>query len=514
MKIESIKRCHWMIIGVVIGIAIAYGQFSLLGEKHIGLGVGKMTQIEFERELRAPPVAGLATFKEIRIYPRHEHDRVELQRLQFSTTGAKYSPAFFIADRPYVPRGKDTPPHPRYSVRDLMAGTMPRDQLATVKYAWWQARAPRIIMGSVAGLAVVGGLWPMLLRMLVSAGYRRGGKKSFEAKPERVASNAAPIQVAAKAANIASLEHLRELEEEMMRNLRSKTADAPTEQPAPATTPSKPEVRKLEGDDHVKPPTHTDEDHLYRGEFYPVDRAHHPDPHEKPSAKKAFTLIELLVVIGLIALLLSLLIPALRIARQQAEQVKCAAQLRELDTALRNYAHDYKGSMPNWSWWQTYPDGTTSDDSPGLGWTEILAQGKHYVRPDSPMYNCPSFPSSVPMRNYFLAAKWAGKRGRSSMRFDEIKLSSYFIISGDKTQLGLYPLPAGTAKVANDDCDPDDFGDDRPVMAWPWEGGGFWMHRGGNNILFADHSVRLYKRYDRFSMTFHPTEMKDWTEVE
>jgi len=108
------------------------------------------------------------------------------------------------------------------------------------------------------------------------------------------------------------------------------------------------------------------------------------------------------VVIGIIALLISILLPALNVARQQAQTLKCATQLRELGNALHMYASSNKGSMPNWSAWQTYPDGGSIEDSPGLGWTEILAP--YYVKPDSPMYNCPSFPGPVPMRNYFLAA--------------------------------------------------------------------------------------------------------------
>ena len=115
--------------------------------------------------------------------------------------------------------------------------------------------------------------------------------------------------------------------------------------------------------------------------------------------------------------------------------------------------------------------------------------------------------------NYFLAAQWAGKHNRHSMKFTEIKFSSYFVISGDKTQMSLYPRPSGTAMHTQDDADPDDFGDDKSIMAWPWQTGGFWMHHGGNNALFADNSVRLYKRYDRGSMTFSATEMVDWGEV-
>ena len=60
---------------------------------------------------------------------------------------------------------------------------------------------------------------------------------------------------------------------------------------------------------------------------------------------KGFTLIELLVVIAVIALLLALLFPALRSAREQGYRVVCLSNLKQLTLAWTAYADEHDGKL-------------------------------------------------------------------------------------------------------------------------------------------------------------------------
>ena len=62
--------------------------------------------------------------------------------------------------------------------------------------------------------------------------------------------------------------------------------------------------------------------------------------------RNAFTLVELLVVIGIIALLVGILMPALTKARQQAQATQCLSNLRQLNQAMLMFANVNRGHLP------------------------------------------------------------------------------------------------------------------------------------------------------------------------
>ncbi len=76
-------------------------------------------------------------------------------------------------------------------------------------------------------------------------------------------------------------------------------------------------------------------------------------PRKLPSG---FTLIELLVVVAIIALLISILLPALKRAKDHAREVVCRSNLRQLAVAWLMYANDWNGVLPGSTWdYQGYP---------------------------------------------------------------------------------------------------------------------------------------------------------------
>ena len=111
------------------------------------------------------------------------------------------------------------------------------------------------------------------------------------------------------------------------------------------------------------------------------------------SRKSAFTLVELLVVIGIIAVLLSILLPSLGRARENAKRIQCMSNLRQISLAFVMYCHENKDWFPSPAVFggpsptalgygdQPAPSGYPAD---WIGWTEDWIVWRHKT-PDQPL---------------------------------------------------------------------------------------------------------------------------------
>ena len=162
------------------------------------------------------------------------------------------------------------------------------------------------------------------------------------------------------------------------------------------------------------------------------------------SRRKAFTLVELLVVIGIIALLVAVLMPALSKARAQSNRVKCQANLRQIGAVLIMYANENQG--------QLIPQGPADPNIPG---SPIGRLGGRVERPyrwptvvfkppkwNHPILTCPSDEDPVEEHSYVLNVHLITQ----NIRFGRTKgiPSTDIIVMGEKkSQFADYHMDIG-----------------------------------------------------------------------
>ncbi len=132
--------------------------------------------------------------------------------------------------------------------------------------------------------------------------------------------------------------------------------------------------------------------------------------------RSAFTLVELLVVIGIIALLVSILLPALGRARETAVGIKCASNLRSIGQGLFAYANENGGAVPPSYLYRTFQmdpaAGTETPSVPAAGYVHWSSYLLGTVQPDA--FKCPAMTKGGLPPTFPMPGNWdSGQQGES-----------------------------------------------------------------------------------------------------
>jgi hypothetical protein len=289
MQLSDLSRIHWIIIGLLGGLLMAYmwtGSTDIEGIR------SAQSQAEFERDLLLhDDKSGLPFIGNIVVHPAEDSPTgkvnvVTYKKLARDKQGRMglWLDRRLMAKVPYKPAiAGRVPEDPNMTITDYLRElNKQEDGKVSFHYGWWYEPPKAMALGSIGGLLVIGGVWPTALGLISGAGLNpkpRQDKKKVDwgAFLRRSKRPEASIPMARPAALSAT--NVDDVTQHYEQNLapsgapKAESADAATETTDPA-------VRKLDAGPLEKAPQQVveAEEVEVKGEFYPVVIRHTKKP--------------------------------------------------------------------------------------------------------------------------------------------------------------------------------------------------------------------------------------------
>jgi len=289
MHIEDLKRWHWLLISVVIGLALSMVYSSTAAEG----GGGERRTIgpqeflgRFGQTTKDKSGADLPIFRNVKVYPPVEAKQVvtmdELIIAFDRTTRARsgeYQQRQFVAEIPFVVNRRAAPKDANFTIIDELNQRKSRNAKLTFTYVAWASKPWVYAICTGGSVLLIGLIWPTLLATLQGAGFaapkRAKDPHAFDLSQVR-SYKPEPARVQASGPTAQDMQQLAAVTSQYERSVGGMkiASGEPAMQGSQSGAAVVESARKWETAP-VEPTTITQqqqEQHEYGGEFYPVDR--------------------------------------------------------------------------------------------------------------------------------------------------------------------------------------------------------------------------------------------------
>jgi hypothetical protein len=268
MHIEDMKRWHWALISLVIGLALSY----VWSNFEWGEQLPTMDQADFERGV-VTRFGEAGHVADITLLPTTERNVQPVMCAQLRRGRdpgmMKFHPALFRAAIPFTSeRDGQTYPTLAAYLNHVKAQANPELRF---KYAWYRERWAAYALWTAASVLVIGIVWPSVVSLMSGAGLGLMPVRSAEAEYDL--SRFGKGQTKPTASEQYDPEEIRRLDEELEKRLAGENTGTVTDIAAAAAAAPEQPVRQLNGGPlEVIDAGKEVDPKEYRGEFYPVEK--------------------------------------------------------------------------------------------------------------------------------------------------------------------------------------------------------------------------------------------------